>query len=127
MEFDGHLSFSMELTAERATAVNDLRLEIPLRADVARYLMGMGRPGGLRPAEHTWHWDRKNNQDSYFAGPVPDGKEETHGQLFLVAICLNYAVRLSQASLRMKTLAQELALLRARVDDLEGGGAGGAS
>jgi hypothetical protein len=43
------------------------------------------------------------------------------GEVFLVAICLNYAVRLSQASLRIKTLAQELTLLRARVDDLEGG------
>jgi len=73
MEFDGHLTFSMELTAERATVVNDLRLEIPLRGDVARYLMGMGRPGGLRPAEHTWHWDRKNNQDSIWLGDVNAG------------------------------------------------------
>ena len=38
------------------------------------------------------------------------------GELFLIAICLNYAVRLSQASLRQKNLAQEVALLRARVD-----------
>jgi hypothetical protein len=73
MEFDGHLTFSMELTAERATAVNDLRLEIPLRGDVARYLMGMGRPGGLRPAEHTWRWDRNNNQDSIWLGDVNAG------------------------------------------------------
>ena len=73
MEFDGHLTFTMQLTAERATAVNDLRLEIPLRGDVARYLMGMGRPGGLRPAEHTWRWDRKNNQDSIWLGDVNAG------------------------------------------------------
>lgn len=44
------------------------------------------------------------------------------GEVFLVAICLNYAVRLSQASVRIKTLAQELSLLRARIDDLEAGG-----
>lgn len=41
------------------------------------------------------------------------------GEIFLVAICLNYAVRLSQASVHIKNLAQEMALLRARVDDLE--------
>ncbi|MDH3212808.1 MAG: DUF2304 domain-containing protein [Myxococcales bacterium] len=41
------------------------------------------------------------------------------GEVFLVAICLNYAVRLSQASVHIKNLAQEVALLRARVDDLE--------
>jgi len=37
------------------------------------------------------------------------------GELFLVAICLNYAVRLSRASLLIKNLAQEIALLRAEV------------
>ena len=41
------------------------------------------------------------------------------GEIFLIAICLNYAVRLSLASLRLKNLAQEVALLRARVEALE--------
>ena len=40
------------------------------------------------------------------------------GELFLVAICLNYAVRLSRASLLIKNLAQEVALLRAEVAKL---------
>jgi small basic protein len=40
------------------------------------------------------------------------------GELFLVAICLNYAVRLSRAGTQIKNLAQELALLNARVDAL---------
>ena len=40
------------------------------------------------------------------------------GELFLVAICLNYAVRLSRASLLIKNLAQEIALLRADVEKL---------
>lgn len=38
------------------------------------------------------------------------------GEVFLVAICLNFAVRLSRASLELKNLAQEVALLRARLD-----------
>lgn len=40
------------------------------------------------------------------------------GELFLTAIALNYAVRLSRASLLIKNLAQELALLRADLDRL---------
>jgi uncharacterized membrane protein YfbV (UPF0208 family) len=40
------------------------------------------------------------------------------GELFLVAICLNYAVRLSRASLSIKNLAQEVALLRAEQEKL---------
>jgi hypothetical protein len=38
------------------------------------------------------------------------------GELFLLAICLNFAVRLSQASVQLKNLAQEVAILRARLD-----------
>jgi magnesium-transporting ATPase (P-type) len=41
------------------------------------------------------------------------------GELFLVAICLNYAVRLSRAGLLIKNLAQEIAILRAQMDKLE--------
>jgi len=44
------------------------------------------------------------------------------GEFFLLAICLNYAVRLSRANLRLKNLAQEFALLRARVEQLEPSG-----
>jgi tellurite resistance protein TehA-like permease len=40
------------------------------------------------------------------------------GELFLIAICLNYAVRLSRAGTQIKNLAQELALVNARVDAL---------
>ncbi len=41
------------------------------------------------------------------------------GEVFLVAVCLNYAVRLSRAGLQIKNLAQEIALLRARLDRLD--------
>ena len=40
------------------------------------------------------------------------------GEFFLIAICLNYAVRLSQAGTAIRELAQEVTLLRRRVDDL---------
>ena len=38
------------------------------------------------------------------------------GEFFLVLICLNYAVRLSRDSVKLKNLAQELALLRVEVE-----------
>lgn len=38
------------------------------------------------------------------------------GELFLVAICLNYAVRLSRLAMQVKNLAQELAVLRAELE-----------
>ena len=49
------------------------------------------------------------------------------GELFLVAICLNYAVRLSRAGLLIKNLAQEIAICCARqVEKLESAHAAGA-
>jgi hypothetical protein len=41
------------------------------------------------------------------------------GELFLLAICLNFAVRLSRATVQIKNLGQEVALLRARLDARE--------
>ena len=43
------------------------------------------------------------------------------GEVFLVAVCLNYAVRLSQAGVQIKNLVQEVALLRTRMDSLDDG------
>ncbi len=43
------------------------------------------------------------------------------GEVFLVAICLNYAVRLSQMSVQVKNLAQETALLKLQIEELSGG------
>jgi hypothetical protein len=41
------------------------------------------------------------------------------GEVFLVVVCLNYAVRLSRSALQIKNLAQEVALLRSRVERLD--------
>jgi hypothetical protein len=48
------------------------------------------------------------------------------GQAFLVAICLNYAVRLSALTLKTKNLAQEVALLRDALERRDGGPAASA-
>ncbi|MHC4165817.1 MAG: glycoside hydrolase domain-containing protein, partial [Planctomycetota bacterium] len=73
MECDGFLGYSITLSASKETAVKDVRLEIPVFKDVARYIMGMGLKGGLRPAEHRWKWDRKKNQDSVWIGDTNAG------------------------------------------------------
>ena len=44
------------------------------------------------------------------------------GEVFLVVICLNYAVRLSRTGVEIKNLAQEVALLRARLERIDPGG-----
>jgi hypothetical protein len=46
------------------------------------------------------------------------------GELFLLAICLNYAVRLSGLTLQVKNLAQELAVLRGELEAARSRGTG---
>lgn len=41
------------------------------------------------------------------------------GEMFLLAICLHFGVRLSRANLQIKNLAQEVALLRTQLRRLE--------
>lgn len=45
------------------------------------------------------------------------------GEVFLVFVCLNYAVRLSRSSSQIRLLAQEVAILRARLERVEAGAA----
>jgi len=73
MEFDGYIGFLVTLKAHEAVHLEDIALEIPLRADVARYMMGMGRKGGYRPDSWEWTWsiDRANN--SVWLGDVTAG------------------------------------------------------
>jgi hypothetical protein len=71
MEFDGHIGFRLRVRAGAAVRLNDIRLEIPVRADAAAYMMGLGRKGGARPPEWQWKWDINRANNSVWLG-APD-------------------------------------------------------
>jgi hypothetical protein len=73
MEFDGSLDYTVEISAREATEVADIRLEIPIAADVARYAMGLGLRGGNRPDHYEWKWKVEHNQDGAWIGDVNAG------------------------------------------------------
>jgi len=73
LEFDGFVDYKVELTALEETPVSDIRLEVPYAAEHARYMMGLGHKGGLRPASFEWAWDQKKNQDALWIGAVNAG------------------------------------------------------
>jgi len=73
LEFDGNAEFSVSLTADSAVNLADVRLEIPLRAEAARYMMGLGYKGGVRPDSLDWRWAVKHNQDGAWLGDVNVG------------------------------------------------------
>jgi hypothetical protein len=75
MEFDGFVDYKVELTALRETPVADVRLEVPFAEASARYMMGLGFKGGLRPESFDWAWDPKKNQDALWLGAVNAGMQ----------------------------------------------------
>ncbi|MCX7598251.1 MAG: DUF6067 family protein, partial [Armatimonadetes bacterium] len=64
MEADGCIEYRATLRPKKNLFVRDIRLELPVRADIAKYMMGLGCRGGYRPASWRWKWDieRANNQ-----------------------------------------------------------------
>ncbi len=73
MEYEGHLTYRITLCAREGMDIKDIRLEIPFRSDVAKYLMGMGHKGSVRPKQLDWKWDRMRRQDSVWVGDVNAG------------------------------------------------------
>jgi hypothetical protein len=74
LEFDGFAAYTIKLTADRDISLNDIRLEIPLNADAARYMMGLGEKGRKTPDELKWKWDvATKNQDGAWLGNVNAG------------------------------------------------------
>lgn len=73
LEFDGFARFQVTLTALSGESLRDISLRIPMRREASKYMMGLGRKGGLRPGRFHWMWDPKNNQDAVWVGGANAG------------------------------------------------------
>jgi hypothetical protein len=71
IEADGYLHFELKLKALEAVNLKDVRLEIPMKTEVAQYMMGMGLPGCETPAKHQAKW--KGPHDSFWMGNTTGG------------------------------------------------------
>ncbi len=68
MEFDGCVTYSVTVVAKQDLEIKDIRLEVPIRKEVAIYMMGMGYRGGKRPKEWEWRWDAKRPNNMVWIG-----------------------------------------------------------
>jgi hypothetical protein len=73
MEFDGFVDYRLRLKAKTPVWIKDIRLEIPVAADKAVYMMGLNHEGGLRTPDWKWKWDVSKNQDMLWLGAVNGG------------------------------------------------------
>jgi hypothetical protein len=75
LECDGCVSYSLSLTGDpkEATELKDIKLEIPLRLEIAKYMMGLGRKGGIRPEKWEWKWDARYANSHFWIGDTSAG------------------------------------------------------
>ncbi len=70
-ESDGYLRYRFLLKAMEDISVQDIRLEIPFRSEIAEYIMGMGLPGTAMPQQHQAPWE--GPEDSFWIGNTRGG------------------------------------------------------
>jgi hypothetical protein len=74
IEFDGYMNYTVKLTALQDVNLDDVKFHIPFDKNCAKYLMGLGQKGGLRPDTVKWKWDvATKNQDGAWIGEVNAG------------------------------------------------------
>ena len=71
IESDGYINYKIHLEALNDVRINDIRLEIPVRNEVAEYMMGMGLPGSAVPQSLDAKW--KGPHDSFWIGNTHAG------------------------------------------------------
>lgn len=77
LEFDGTIEYGVAVRALEDVDLADVRLEVPLRKEIATLMMGLGFKGGKRAAAFEWTWDVAKNQDSVWIGTVNGGLQVT--------------------------------------------------
>ena len=76
LECDGYVNYWLTLSGKDlkdAVDLKDIRMEIPLKREVAKYMMGLGRKGGYRPEKWDWKWDARYANGQFWIGDVNAG------------------------------------------------------
>jgi len=77
MEFDGCLTYALTVRAEHDLDLRDMRLEIPMKPEFAKYLMGFAVRGGARPPAVRWKWNLDHADNQVWLGDVDGGLQLT--------------------------------------------------
>ena len=73
LEFDGFMNYGLKLKTIQDIEIKDISLEIDLKSNMSKYMMGIGKEGGFRPDNWEWKWDDNNSQDAVWLGGVNGG------------------------------------------------------
>lgn len=75
MEFDGWINYIYTIFPKKDVKVKDIRLEIPMKAEVGTHFMGIGLAGQNTPMEYQGKWDTPEKTVDHLGGSIATGKE----------------------------------------------------
>ena len=91
LEFDGFCSFEVYVEPPRGEATCAPQLAIRMPRNLARYQMGLGRPGGAFPERLDWRWDVSLQQDAtWFGAPHAGMMIRLKGANYVRPLCNIY-------------------------------------
>ncbi|MFT3704518.1 MAG: DUF6067 family protein [Agriterribacter sp.] len=71
MESDGYIHYQLKVISLKEMEIKDIRLDLPVKKEMASAFMGMGLPGTECPVQYAWKW--KGATDAYWIGNADAG------------------------------------------------------
>lgn len=75
-EFDGRVNYNYSIVPKQDLNVKDIRLELPVRNESARYFMGIGLPGQDTPEKYDGKWDAPVKAMDNHGISIPTSKKQ---------------------------------------------------
>lgn len=76
MEFDGWVNYIHTITPKRDVHIKDIRLEIPMKNEVASYFLGAGLPGQDMPQAYEGKWDAPEKTANKFGLSITTDQQQ---------------------------------------------------
>ncbi len=73
LEYDGMLDYKINIIANKDVNIKDIKLQIPMEKEAARYILGLGLKGGEFKENLTWKWDVTKHQEGAWLGNINKG------------------------------------------------------
>jgi hypothetical protein len=75
LEYDGMLNYKVAVIAKTAVNVDDIKMSVPYAKSAAKYILGLGYKGSVRPNKIDWQWDVTKHQEGVWMGNVNKGMQ----------------------------------------------------
>lgn len=75
-DFDGRMDYKIILMAKESLSISDIRLELPVRPEIASYFMGIGLPGQDMPQSYDGTWKNPEKTVNHVGVSLPTSEQK---------------------------------------------------